>query len=85
MVGIQERRGLVIADPAKPFSKFEVGSSLDYIRAASIAYRIAVGPHEGRKALTLFIMPPLEEETTIPLLARMYGFSLHAGPVREAH
>ncbi len=30
-------------------------------------------------------MPPLEEKPTIPLLAHMYGFSLHAGTVCEAH
>jgi hypothetical protein len=82
---VLERRGLLIADPADPYLEFEVGSSLDQIQAASIAYRIAVGPHAGRKALTLYSVPPLEGELTIPLLARMYGFSLHAGTVCEAH
>jgi hypothetical protein len=85
MVRGLERRGLLIADPADPYLEFEVGSSLDQIQAASIAYRIAVGPHAGRKALTLYSVPPLEGELTIPLLARMYGFSLHAGTVCEAH
>ena len=62
------------------------GSSLDQIQAASINYRIAIGTHSGRKVLTLYSVPPLEEEEpTIPLLARMYGFSLHAGTVCEAH
>lgn len=58
-------------------------SSLDQIQAASINYRIAVGPHAGRKAVTLYSVPPLEEEPSIPLLATMYGFSLHAGTVCE--
>jgi hypothetical protein len=54
------------------------GSSLDQIQAASINYRIAIGTHSGRKVLTLYSVPPLEEEEpTIPLLARMYGFSLN--------
>ncbi len=30
-------------------------------------------------------MPLVEEEPSIPLLATMYGFSLHAGTVCEAH
>jgi hypothetical protein len=85
IVRVLERRGLLIADPADPYLEFEVGSSLDQIQAASIAYRIAVGPHAGRKALTLYSVPPLEDEPSIPLLAQMYGFSLHAGTVCEAH
>ena len=80
-----ERRGLLIADAADPHLEFENGSSLDQIQAASIAYRIAIGPHAGRKALTLYSLPPLEEAPSIPLLATMYGFSLHAGTVCEVH
>ena len=41
-------------------------------------------PHAGRKALTLYSVPPLEEEPNIPLLARVAGFSLHAASVCEA-
>jgi hypothetical protein len=75
----------LVADSHDPSLDFEIGSSLDHIQAASIQYRIAIGPHAGRKALTLYRVPPLEEELTIPLLARMFGFSLHAGTVCEAH
>jgi hypothetical protein len=55
------------------------------LQAASINYCIAIGPHAGRKALTLYSVPALEEETDITLLARLYGFSLHAATVCEAH
>jgi ribosomal protein S27E len=82
---VLERRGLLIADPADPYLEFAVGSSLDQIQAASINYRIAIGPHAGRKAITLYSVAPLEDEPTIPLLARRYGFSLHAGTVCEGH
>jgi hypothetical protein len=34
-------------------------SSRDHLQAASMAYRIAIGPHTGRKALTLYSVPPL--------------------------
>jgi hypothetical protein len=80
-----ERRGLLIADPVDPHLELELGSSLNQLQAASINYRIAIGPHAGRKALTLYSVPPLEEEPGIPPLARLYGFSLHAGTVCEAH
>jgi hypothetical protein len=47
--------------------------------------RIAIGPHTGRKALTLYSVPPVEAAPNNPLLARMAGFSLHAATVCEAH
>jgi hypothetical protein len=43
----------LIADPKHPYLDLEPNSSLDHLQAASIAYRIAIGPHAGRKALTL--------------------------------
>jgi hypothetical protein len=73
-----ERRGLLIVDPVHPLLDFEQGSSLDHLQAASIAYRIAIGPHAGRKALTLYSAPPLDETPNNPLLARLAGFSLPA-------
>jgi len=55
------------------------------LQAASINYRIAIGPQAGRKALTLYCVPPLAEAPNIPLLARRAGFSLHAATVCESH
>ena len=52
--------------------------------AASVAYRIPIGPHAGRKALTLDSVPPLEDRPNSPLLARTAGFSLHPATVCEA-
>ncbi len=49
------------------------------------SYRIAIGPHAGRKALTLYSVPPLDETSNNPLLARVAGFSLHAATVCEAY
>jgi hypothetical protein len=48
-------------------------------------YRIAIGPHAGRKALTLYSVPPVDEPPDIPLRAKVAGFSLHAATVCEAH
>jgi len=84
IVAVLERRGLLAATPQYPELEFAMGTSLDQLQAASIQYRIAMGPHAGRKALTLYSVLPLEAEPTIPMLAHMYGFSLHAGTVCEA-
>lgn len=77
-----ERRGLLIADESHP--ALEMGSSLDQLQAASVQYRIAIGPHAGRKALTLYSVPPLEAQQTPGLVAKIGGFSLHPGTVCEA-
>jgi hypothetical protein len=55
IVRLLERRGLLIADPECPALDFEAGSSLDQLQASSVNYRIAIGPHAGRKALTLTV------------------------------
>jgi ribosomal protein S27E len=86
IVRLLERRGLLIADPeCCPALDFEAGSSLDQLQAASVHYRIAIGPHAGRKALTLYSVPPLEGRSNSPLLAKEAGFSLHAATVCEAY
>jgi hypothetical protein len=65
--------------------ELDADSALDQIQAASVQYRIALGPHAGRKALTLYSVPPLQDQTRPGLLAQMAGFSLHAASVCEAH
>lgn len=84
IVKLLERRGLLIAAEAHPPLDIEPGFGLDQIQAASINYRIAIGPHAGRKALTLYSVPPLEDQPGAGLVAKMAGFSLHAGTMCEA-
>ena len=48
-----ERDGLLIRDPEQPWLDLEARDALDALGAASIQYRIAVGPHAGRQVLTL--------------------------------
>jgi hypothetical protein len=84
IVRVLERRGLLIADPAHPSLDLLPDSSIDHLQAASIAYRIAIGPHAGRKALTLYSVPPVDEAPSNPLLTQAAGFSLHAATVCEA-
>jgi ribosomal protein S27E len=85
IVRLLERRGLLIADEAHPSLDIEMGSSLDQLQAASINYRIAIGPQAGRTALTLYSVPPLEDAPSLGLVAKIGGFSLHAGTVCEAY
>ena len=82
---VLERQGLLIPEPVHPYLDLEPGSSLDHLQAASIQYRIAIGPHTGRKALTLYSVPPTEDAPNNVLLAKLAGFSLHAATVCEAY
>jgi hypothetical protein len=48
-----------MAHPGSPAFEFEASFSLDQLQAASVNCRIAIGPHAGRKALTLYGVPPI--------------------------
>ena len=56
--------------------------TLDELRGHSTPYRIALGPHAGRKALTLQTLPRSADPERPA--ARANGFSLHAGVVAAA-
>jgi hypothetical protein len=84
-VRLLERRGLLIADPEHPLLDFEARSSFSHLQAASIQYRIAIGPQAGRKAPTLYSVPQVEDEPGVGLVAKIAGFSLHAGTVCEVY
>jgi hypothetical protein len=52
---------------------------------ASITYRIAVGAQRGEKAFMLRTLPPTDEESVAgDRVARVAGFSLHAGIAARA-
>ena len=46
------------------------------------SYRIAIGPHQGRKVMTLQTLPP--DEPFEPGAGQVAGFSLHAGVAAKA-
>ena len=51
----------------------------------SITYRIAVGPQKGKKVFSLQTLPPIVRETERAILvAKVAGFSLHAGVCASA-
>ena len=54
-----------------------------YPAGASITYRIAVGPHQGRKVFTLQTLPSSDEPFG-DQVGNVAGFSLHAGVAARA-
>ena len=81
-----ERQGLLVRDLESSFlnSKSTDGSGFEALLGHSIIYRIALGPHQGRKAFTLQTLPAVAG-TIDGKLAKAAGFSLHAGVACEAH
>ena len=61
------------------------GAGFEDLLGHAITYRIALGPHQGRKAFTLQTVPAVAAVDDNSSLAKAAGFSLHAGVAREAH
>lgn len=51
---------------------------MDQLLGSSITYRIAFGPHRGRKVFTLQTLPACEDHID-NRVGKVAGFSLHAG------
>ena len=79
-----EGRGLLIRDEENPALDLEPADGFEQLLGAAVYYRIATGPHAGRKALTLHTVSskPPADNSCIPQLS---GFSLHAGTRCRAH
>ena len=78
--------GLLIRDPEQPWLDLASRDALDALGAASIQYRIAVGRHAGRKALTLKLASPKKPSTVPkPFTVVRDGFSLNAAVASDAH
>ena len=72
------------ADDDTPSLDLEPADGFEQLLGAAVHYRIATGPHTGRKALTLHTVAsnPLADN---PCIAQLSGFSLHAGTRCRAH
>ena len=74
----------MIRDDETPSLDLESDDGFEQLLGAAVHYRIATGPHAGRKALTLRTVasnPPASN----PCIAQLSGFSLHAGTRCQAH
>ena len=80
------RDGLLIEDPEQPWLDLEPTDMLDHLNAASIRYRVAVGPGAGARTLTLknpaLVRP---DSTPKPFTANRDGFSLNCAVACQAH
>jgi len=79
VIRMLERAGLLITDPVQSWLELDSIDAMDTVRAASIRYRIAIGPHSGKRTLTL--SDPAFVRTGKPtkaLTADRDGFSLNA-------
>ena len=80
-----ERQGLLERDAE---NSYVVGDEIDagplaQLQGASITYRVAVGPQQGRKVFTLQTLPA-NEAPTYNEAGKVAGFSLHAGVAARA-
>lgn len=83
-----ERQGLIERDEENSYLSLEglEEDGLSQLQGHSITYRVAVGPQRGRKVMTLMTLPSLQEAGKgQPLLAKVSGFSLHAGVAAKAY
>ena len=80
-----ERQGLLERDAENSYLSGDgvEGGRLDQLLGHSITYRIAVGPHAGRKVFTLQTLPDCNEPFDNQV-GKMAGFSLHAGVAARA-
>lgn len=81
--------GLLIHESEQPWLELETDEAMDTLAAASIRYRIAVGPQTGRRTLTI-VDPHLVRESGKksmhkPLTASQDNFSLNAAVVCQPH
>ena len=82
-----ERQGLLVRDLENSFLTLDSAeiSGFDDLLGHSMTYRIALGPRQGRKAFTLQTVPAVAAVDDNSSVAKVAGFSLHAGVASEAH
>ena len=85
-----ERQGLVERDTGNiyltPTAVDDDDDPSNQLLGSSITYRIAVGPHQGRKVFTLQTLPNLESANPFSVsVGEVAGFSLHAGVTTKAN
>ena len=81
-----ERQGLLVRDDESAYLSTDTGNEdpMDTLIGHSITYRIATGPRQGRKVLTLQTLSAIDEPFTTRV-GNVAGFSLHAGVAAKAH
>lgn len=80
------KEGLLVIDAEQPWLDLPDPEPIDQISAASIRYRVAIGPHSGQRTLTIHNPALIRQgQTTKPLTANLHGFSLNAAVACKPH
>jgi ribosomal protein S27E len=84
-----ERQGLLERDAGQPYLTSEALGNDDetpmQLLGSSVTYRIAVGPQQGCRVMTLQTLPNDGDESFTTRVGNVAGFSLHAGVATRAH
>jgi hypothetical protein len=86
VAGFLERQGILERDEENSYLNLEEGDEdpMQQVLGCSVSYRIVIGPQQGRKVFTLQTIPTWEEGDRFVQVAKVAGFSLHAGVAAEA-
>jgi len=82
-----QRQGLLESDAENSYLTGDAadGGPMAHLQGHSITYRIAVGPHQGRKVFTLQTLPACDPDDPLEgTVGKTTGFSLHAGVAAKA-
>ena len=84
-----ERQGFLERDNGQPYLTSEAlggddETPMHQLLGSSVTYRIAVGPQQGRKVMTLQTLPDDGDEPFTTRAGNVAGFSLHAGVAARA-
>jgi hypothetical protein len=81
-----ERQGLLVRDDETAYLDMDTEGDdpMAALIGHSVTYRIATGPRQGRKVLTLQTLPAIDESFTTRV-GNVAGFSLHAGVAAKAN
>ncbi len=82
------RQGLLTQDEDNTYLTFDAldDNALHHLQSHSVTYRVAVGPHQGKKVFTLQTIPAqAEEDDRFRQVGKVDGFSLHAAVSTQAH
>jgi len=85
-----ERQGLLERDGGNIYLTREAVATADedtsnHLLGSSITYRIAVGPQQGRKVMTLQTLADCGDDQATTRIGNIAGFSLHAGVATKAN
>jgi hypothetical protein len=85
-----ERQGLLERDTGNIFLTQDAVCASDedpsnHLFGSSITYRIALGPQQGRKVMTLQTIPDCGDNPSTTRVGNLAGFSLHAGVATQAN